>query len=169
LNYFLNVFSPRTYSAFSRSGRDFSEFRDLHLPTLRTMHAGDRLVCYLSIASRWVGILEVTGAAIANRAAAYYPSPGVNGAAIPVKPTIWLEPELALSIHRPEIWTKFSRTRNRRPKENGWAGAFAASLIAMSEEDGNLICSELAIWSRRKVRTPLSPNQARALSTVGVF
>ena len=57
--YFIDLFSPETHEAFTRSPRDISGFR------LRRNHAekvktGDIFVCYLTRLSRWFGLLDGT-------------------------------------------------------------------------------------------------------------
>lgn len=59
MNYFLDLFSPETYSAFSKSGRSVSGFRARHSTAASRVKLGDRFVCYMTKLSRWFGILEV--------------------------------------------------------------------------------------------------------------
>ena len=57
--YFINLFSPETYQAFSGSNRDITGFRERQKNVAVSVKQGDKLVCYMTKVSRWVGILEV--------------------------------------------------------------------------------------------------------------
>ena len=57
--YFIDLFSPETYEAFTRSNRDISGFRLRHKGMAGRVKPGDVFVCYLTRLSRWFGLLEV--------------------------------------------------------------------------------------------------------------
>jgi hypothetical protein len=57
--YFLDLFSPETYEAFSKSKQDISGFRPRQENATSKIQIGDKLICYMTKLSRWVGILEV--------------------------------------------------------------------------------------------------------------
>src|SRR6266702_8205786 len=57
--YYLDLFSPETHERFSSSARSVSGFRVRHRHIAGRVKAGDKLVCYLTRLSRWVGLLEV--------------------------------------------------------------------------------------------------------------
>jgi len=57
--YFLNLFSPETYEVFTKSNRDVSGFRSRQQNAARRIKIGDKLICYMTKLSRWVGVLEV--------------------------------------------------------------------------------------------------------------
>jgi hypothetical protein len=59
MDYFLDLFSPETYEAFSRSDRTVSGFRIRQIKPARRINAGDRFLCYMTKLSRWVGVLEI--------------------------------------------------------------------------------------------------------------
>ena len=59
--YWLDLFTVETWQEFRDHGADVSGFSESRLPTVKRMKPGDYLLCYLTRASRWVGILEVTG------------------------------------------------------------------------------------------------------------
>jgi hypothetical protein len=48
MSYFLDLISPETYEAFSRSDRSISGFRQRHLGISRRVNPGDRQLCYLA-------------------------------------------------------------------------------------------------------------------------
>ncbi len=59
ISYFLDLFSPATYEAFSKSDRTISGFRLRQHRVAKRMTPGDKLVCYMTKLSRWIGLLEV--------------------------------------------------------------------------------------------------------------
>ncbi len=59
MSYYLDLFSPETYEAFLRSPRDVSGFRERQYIQATKIKPGDKLICYLTKLSRWIGALEV--------------------------------------------------------------------------------------------------------------
>jgi hypothetical protein len=59
MGFFLDLFSPETYNTFSHSDRAISGFRRRHTKAASRIETGDKLVCYMTKLSRWVGLLEV--------------------------------------------------------------------------------------------------------------
>jgi hypothetical protein len=105
--YYIDLFSPETYEAFSRSPRDISGFRPRHKNTADKIKPGDIFVCYLTRLGRWFGLLEVIeGPFIDNKpifAAESENDPFV--VRFRVKPVVWLSREMGISIHEEEIWS----------------------------------------------------------------
>jgi hypothetical protein len=58
MQYFTNLFSPDTFETFSRSNREVTGFSKHQLTWAKKVQIGDRLVCYMTKLSRWVGVLE---------------------------------------------------------------------------------------------------------------
>lgn len=50
--YYINLFSPETYSAFADSNRDITGFRERHRGIAAIIQPGDKLVCYMTKLSR---------------------------------------------------------------------------------------------------------------------
>ena len=61
MNYYLDLFTVETWDEFKAAGGDITGFRESHWPRLEKLQAGDRLLCYLVKAKRWIAVLEVTG------------------------------------------------------------------------------------------------------------
>jgi hypothetical protein len=55
--YFLTLFSPETYEAFTKSGRDVTGFRLRQQNAATRVEPKDKLVCYMTKLSRWVGLV----------------------------------------------------------------------------------------------------------------
>lgn len=57
--YYLDLFSPETYEAFTRSDQSISGFRTRQENAASRISIGDKLICYMTKLSRWIGVLEV--------------------------------------------------------------------------------------------------------------
>jgi hypothetical protein len=58
--YYLNLFTGQTWDEFNANGASVSGFRESRWKTVKKMKPGDLLVGYLTGASRFIGLLEVT-------------------------------------------------------------------------------------------------------------
>lgn len=61
MNYFTNLFTVKTWSQFLEAGGSVTGFTEYHRHRASSLRIGDRLLCYLAGAHRWVGVLEVVG------------------------------------------------------------------------------------------------------------
>ena len=61
--YWLNLFSYESWNEFLAAGASVSGFRESRWKTVQSIKSGDIFLCYLTGVSRWIGLLEVTGAA----------------------------------------------------------------------------------------------------------
>ena len=71
--YFLDLFSPETYEAFSKSNRDISGFRPRQVNMANKIKPGDQLICYMTRLSRWIGVLEVQSESFTDTKPIFYP------------------------------------------------------------------------------------------------
>jgi predicted RNA-binding protein len=88
--YYIDLFSPETYHAFSRSNRDISGFRERHKSIADTLKPGDKLICYITKLSRWVGILEVMEPCFIDRTHIFLATADPFIVRFKVKPVVWL-------------------------------------------------------------------------------
>lgn len=58
--YWLDLFTVETWKEFLDHGGDVTGFREKRWKIVQKIKHGDYLLCYLTGASRWVGLLEVT-------------------------------------------------------------------------------------------------------------
>ena len=137
--YYTDLFSPETYEAFSKSDRTISGFRMRHKNLASRVNIGDKLICYLTKLSRWVGILEVTSKPFVDDSPRFYKADDPFAVRFKVKPLVWLEVEKALPIHEPEIWNGLSFTRDLPPNSNAWTGKVRGSLVRLEDEDGEFL------------------------------
>jgi hypothetical protein len=58
--YWLDLFTVETWKEFLDHGGDVTGFREKRWKIVQKIKHGDYLLCHLTGASRWVGLLEVT-------------------------------------------------------------------------------------------------------------
>ena len=63
MNYWLDLFTMRTYEEFQKAGAKVSGFRERQWNRCQRIQAGDKLLCYLTGIGRWAGVLTAAGAA----------------------------------------------------------------------------------------------------------
>jgi hypothetical protein len=66
--YWLDLFTVETWQEFLDHGGDVTGFREKRWKTVQKIKHGDYLLCYLTGASRWVGLLEVTSEPVYDEA-----------------------------------------------------------------------------------------------------
>jgi len=59
MNYWLDLFTVQTYEEFQKAGAKVSGFRERQWNRCQRIQPGDKLLCYLTGISRWVGVLTV--------------------------------------------------------------------------------------------------------------
>ncbi|MBC8538788.1 EVE domain-containing protein [Christensenellaceae bacterium NSJ-63] len=137
--YYIGLFSPDTYDAFGKSARNISGFRNRQKGTAASVKIGDKLICYMTKLSRWVGILEVTSEFFVDNTPIFVPAKDPFEVRFQVKPLCWLEPENAIPIGESKIWEHLSFTKNLAPGSSGWTGMVRASLRELKDADGRYL------------------------------
>ena len=59
--YWLNLFTMETWEEFKAAGGSTTGFREARWGRAQKIKPGDRMLCYLVGAYRWIGILDVIG------------------------------------------------------------------------------------------------------------
>jgi len=137
--YLLDLFSPETYEAFSRSDRTVSGFRPRHKLAAGRVQSGDKLVCYMTKLSRWVGVLEVLEGPFEDNSPIFYAESDPFSVRFRVRPLIWLPVEKAIPIHEARIWDHLSFTRGQDKSSSMWTGHIRGSLVRLTDDDGALL------------------------------
>jgi predicted RNA-binding protein len=136
MTYFLDLFSPATYEAFGRSDRGISGFRMRQLNVARRIKPGDKLICYMTKLSRWIGLLEVLEGPFVDDTPIFYPEDDPFVVRFRVRPLVWLPVEKAIPIHEDRVWDQLSFTRGRSKSTSGWTGRLRGSLVQLDDADG---------------------------------
>jgi hypothetical protein len=155
--YWLDLFTLETWQEFRDRGGTVSGFAEARRKTVERMKPGDYLLCYLTRVSRWVGILEVTGAAYHDESPIWtsstYPS------RIPVREVLALEPEFGVPVlsMRDEL-SVFENLNN----PNKWSGPFRGSPARWKTADGDAVVRELQAAQLNPVEKPIRKGKKMA-------
>jgi predicted RNA-binding protein len=139
MSYYLDLFSPATYVAFSKSDRTISGFRPRQRSVAQRIKRGDRFVCYMTKLARWVGILEVQSGPFEDSTPIFYPESDPFTVRFRVNPIHWLPLDRCVPIHEDEVWEHLSFTRGQRKDTSNWTGKLRGSLVQLSPEDGQFL------------------------------
>lgn len=143
MKYFLNLFSPETFDAFTRSGCGVSGFRERHRIAASKVSIGDQLICYVTGLSRWAGILEVCSSSFEDTTPIYFTENDPFIVRFKVKPLIWLELEQAVPIYEDQLWDSLSFTKGQTKGSSSWTGKIRSSLTQIDNTDAVLLESAL--------------------------
>ena len=108
--YYIDLFSPETYFAYSNSERSISGFRERQRGIASSIKPGDKLICYMTKLSRWVGVLEVTSSFFVDDSPIFIHPVDPFIIRFKVIPQVWLLPEQAVPINQDICWKYFVRT-----------------------------------------------------------
>jgi hypothetical protein len=138
--YYIDLFSPETYEAFSRSDRTVTGFRLRQENAAKRVRVGDKLICYMTRLSRWFGVLEVASDWFKDESPRFY----VDGddpfvIRFQVRPLAWLPKENAIPIRHPLIWPRLSFTQGYDINSSHWTGKLRSSLNPLTDEDGRFL------------------------------
>ncbi|WP_372946960.1 EVE domain-containing protein [Mariniphaga sp.] len=139
MKYYLDLFSPETYEKYTKSDQTISGFRPRQLNAASKIKPGDKLLCYVTRLSRWVGILEVTSKNFEDNTPIFVESDDPFVIRFKVKPTIWLPLEKAVPIKEDFVWDKISFTKDHDKNSSVWTGPMRVSQREMSASDGKFI------------------------------
>lgn len=162
--YFLDLFSPETYEAFSLSDRTVSGFRPRQRNAAQRVKVGDKLICYMTRLSRWAGVLQVEAGPFHDATPIFYPDNDPFTVRFRVRPITWLPIEKTVPIHDAAVWDKLSFTRDLPVSSTAWTGKVRGSLVRLSDADGQFLERLLAQQASSGQDYPISPEEyARAL------
>jgi hypothetical protein len=154
MKYFTNLFTHKTWQEFKAQGGTISGQSEQRHSRCSKIQPGDRLLCYLVGASRWIGVLEVTSEPYLdfdekNRIWKdnLWPS------RIPVKIVLECEPEIAPDV-KPEIYEYSVMTDI---KQTSWGTLFLGSLNQWPVEDGAQVEKLIQDANIKQIIRPLPP------------
>jgi hypothetical protein len=150
--YWLNLFTWQTWQEFLAAGGTVSGFRENRWRTIQGMKPGDYLLCYLTGVSRWVGLLEVTGAPFKGSEPIW--KDAEFPARVPVRVVARLEPATAVPVL--SMKDRLSAFRNLK-SPHAWTGHFRGSPQKWSEVDGQAVVAAVMDAVRSPVERPFAP------------
>lgn len=161
--YYIDLFSPATYGAFTASDRSISGFRMRQKGIAATIRPGDKLICYMTKLSRWVGVLEVVSEYFLDDTPVFLPAADPFQVRFRVRPGIWLTPETSIPIRHDICWKHLSFTKDSSRNGSSWTGPLRNSLRKLSDEDGRYLEELLAAQQISLKEYALSPADRKKL------
>lgn len=143
MNFYTDLFSPETYQAYTNSDKTISGFRKHQKNTVAKLNIGDRLICYVTRISRWVGVLEVIDKYFEDNKPIFVKDDDPFVMRVKVKPIVWLPLEKAIPIHEDFIWNSLSFTQGLEKNSTYWTGMVRNSLKKLENDDGVLLVEKL--------------------------
>ena len=137
--YYIDLFSPETYEAFTQSDQSITGFSPRQKNAASRIRPGDKLVCYVTKVSRWAGILEVTSEYFEDSTPVFYPEDDPFVIRFRVKPQVWLPMGKAVPIHEDSVWKALAFTQDYEKSSSHWTGKVRNSLNPLSEKDGRFL------------------------------
>jgi EVE domain len=165
MRYFLDLFTPETWSAFQAHGGTVSGFRERQRRTAEQVNPGDLFLCYLVRLSRWCGVLEVASEVYTDSTPIFDdPDPFVMR--FKVVPRVLLAPDRSIPIVDDEIWPHLTSTQHMEKGVFGWAQSanMRASLREINAADGDLLVKLLSRQAQTPKLYPLSQSDQRKLT-----
>jgi hypothetical protein len=163
--YYIDLFSPETYEAFTRSKQDVSGFRQRHQGIAEKIKPGDIFVCYLTRLSRWFGLLEVIEGPYIDKTPLFEPKDDPYIVRFKVRAKVWLEIDKSFPVHDDDIWNGLSFTRTLEQGAIGWTGKVRGSLVRLDDKDGKFLADKLTTQSRQLQPYTLTDQDKRKLNT----
>ena len=163
--YFIDLFSPETYEAFTRSPRDISGFRLRHENVSKKIKPGDMFVCF----SRWFGLLEVLEGPFIDEQPIFLSENDPFVVRFRVRPVVWLDIDKGIPIHDKSVWDQLSFTRDLEQGSIAWTGKVRSSLFRLDERDGAFLADSLSTQAAEGKPYPLDDQDKRSLATPGAW
>ncbi len=139
MTYYIDIFSPETYEHFSSSDKSVAGFTINKKASLSGVKIGDRLICYVTKLSRWVGVLEIVSDSYVDETPRFTVLEDPYSLRVKVKPLVWLSLNQAIPIIEDMIWNKLSFTKDYNKDSSRWTIAVRRSLAKMQDEDGSFL------------------------------
>ncbi|MBA3613919.1 MAG: hypothetical protein H0W49_13625 [Nitrospirales bacterium] len=165
MTYFIDLFSPETYEAFTRSTQGLSGFRMRHQGMAERIKPGDLLVCYVTRVSRWCGLLEIVEGPFIDNTPIFLPENDPFVVRFKVKPKVWLPLDQSLPIHETSVWNGLSFTRTLEKGSIAWTGKVRGSLVKLDEKDGKFLADALLAQTEQAKTYPLDDADRKKLTT----
>lgn len=154
--YYINLFSPETYRAFCDSNRDITGFRDNRRRIAINIRLGDKLICYMTKLSRWIGVMEVCSDCFIDNQPIFMEADDPFIIRFRVSPKVWLAPEEGIPINNDISWKHLSFTKNLSKTNTAWTGRVRSSLTRLVDEDGRYLETLLMAQGSERKSFPLT-------------
>jgi len=163
--YYLDLFSPETYETFSRSDQSISGFRVRQRNAAARVKPGDKLLCYMTKLSRWVGLLEVREGPFEDNTPIFYTPDDPFVIRFHVRAEVWLPVDKSVPIHEDAVWNRLTFTLGQAKNSSTWTGRVRGSLVRMNDDDGMLLERLLRAQVAGGASYPVDPDEYKRLTT----
>lgn len=142
MTYWLDLFTPDTWSRFLQHGSLVSGFPQSMRTHAAQVAVGDIFLCYMVRISRFCGALRVASAAYQDASPIFAEANDPYTVRFKVEVLASLQPEIAIPVTSEEVWERLTWTKGR---ENGyrWGILFRRSLRPFPTEDGEFLLARL--------------------------
>lgn len=134
MRYFIDLFSPSTFSKFLQSNKNVSGFGKRQEGTASTIKKGDLFICYLTKVSRFCGILEVQEKYFIDSTPIFTDEDDPYTVRFKVKPIVLLEMEKSIPVFEDVLWKELYFTQDKM-----WTSMIRSSLRELNEHDGEVL------------------------------
>jgi hypothetical protein len=138
-NYWLDLFTGRTWEEFQKAGSSVSGFRESRWKTAQKVAKGDYFLCYLTGVSRFIGVLEVLSAPFKKAERDIWKDDDFP-CRFKVKPIVELTPETAIPVF--ELRDRLSCFQGL-VSPHAWTGHFRSSPAKWKQADGEAVVQAL--------------------------
>lgn len=147
--YWIDLFTGKTWDEFKAAGGRTSGFRASKQKTLRRVRPGDWFLCYVTGVSRFIAILEVEGEPFTDESPIW--SDDVFPERLPVKWVAELTPTTAVPVAG--LLPRLSFYEEERPRV--WSVRFRTSPTLISAEDGAVVTEAVFAAQKAPVERPV--------------
>lgn len=156
-NYWLNLFTWKTWQEFIAAGGNISGFRETRWNMVNKIKPGDYFLCYLVGVSRFIGILEITSNGFKDNSKIW--DDEIFPCRLKVKVIESLTPETAVPIK--EIRDQLSIFKDlTRP--NAWRGHLRGSPAKWKVSDGETVVRAILAAKEKPFVRPVDPAKLKA-------
>ena len=142
--YYLNLFSPATYTSFLKSDRTITGFSIRQKGLANKVETGDRFISYMTKVSRYFGLFEVQGKYFIDDKPIFTDENDPFVVRFKIKPLILLPVNHSLPIKEDVVWEKLSFTKNAtKNRTQTWSYNLQGSLAPISDGDSDVLISLL--------------------------
>lgn len=167
--YYINLFSPKTHHIFTESDRSISGFRERQKGIASSIKPGDKLICYVTKLSRWVGVLEVTSKYFIDDTPIFTETDDPYVIRFNVKPVSWIDNlENGVPVDDKIIWNNLTFTKELPKKSLKWTSMVRGSLRKLNESDGEFLVKTLIEQSEKLKSYPISEAGQKKLKAITV-
>ena len=160
--YYLNLFSPETWTSFTERGADVTGFvTGMRGQAEQTIKQGDIMLCYMTKLSRWCGAIRIVSNAYTDPTPLFgvYETYPVR---FQVESIVLLEPDFTIPL-RDEALGNLSLMRPREGRQPAMDGFIRRSLREFPEGDGATLLEFIKKQSSgARMHFPLEPAKQRA-------